>query len=498
MRVDVSFPEGFSARLVGGFMSGNPDVSTPSSGSSLKSGSLGALAIAFFVVSAAGPLVAMAGGIPVAMLFGNGAGIPAAFVVATLVLLAFSVGYTAMARHVQSAGAFYAFTAKGLGKGWAAATGAVVLLSYNAIQIGLYGLFGVATSDLIHEAFAVKYPWWVYAFVAWIAVAFSGYRQVDLSAKILGLLVAGEYLIIILIDVAIGFSGGSQGTLSYSSFAPEYAFSGAPAVGLMLCFAAFIGFEATTIYSEEARDPENTIPKATYYSITLIGVFYIVSTLALVNGIGIDNVADVLHNSEPTTVLFEVARSYVGEWVVFPMKLLFVTSGFASILAFHNAIARYFYALGREGLLPRGLGRTHIRYQSPHRGSLTQSVLALVVLAIFVLSGADPILTVFTLPSAIATLGVIVVLSVTALAIILFFSKVDAPPLPKWKLSAMAVSAIMLLAIAIFSSFNFSFLAGADTLFVKLLPLLIVAAAFLGVLLSWRLKSRLAKVSYLT
>ena len=54
-------------------------------------------AVAFFVISAAAPLTAMAGGAPVAMLLGNGPGIPLAYVVVSVILLIFAVGYTAMA-----------------------------------------------------------------------------------------------------------------------------------------------------------------------------------------------------------------------------------------------------------------------------------------------------------------------------------------------------------------------------------------------------------------
>jgi amino acid transporter len=87
----------------------------------LSANTLGVAAITFFVVSAAGPLVAIAGGVPVAMLLGNGAGIPATFAIALAILLTFAAGFTAMSRYVKSAGGFYAFAAHGLG-GYAAAT----------------------------------------------------------------------------------------------------------------------------------------------------------------------------------------------------------------------------------------------------------------------------------------------------------------------------------------------------------------------------------------
>ena len=51
---------------------------------------------------------------------------------------------------------------------------------------------------------------------------------------------------------------------------------------MLLCFAAFMGFEATTIYSEEAKDPSRTVPRATYLSVLIIGVFYAISTWCMV------------------------------------------------------------------------------------------------------------------------------------------------------------------------------------------------------------------------
>jgi amino acid transporter len=102
-------------------MSGEDDLaqSTASSAAAssdrLRCDALGVAAVSFFVVSAAAPLTAVAGGYPIAMLLGNGPGVPAATLLVMIILLIFSVGYTAMARHVANAGSFYAFAARGLG-----------------------------------------------------------------------------------------------------------------------------------------------------------------------------------------------------------------------------------------------------------------------------------------------------------------------------------------------------------------------------------------------
>lgn len=94
---------------------------------------------------------------------------------------------------------------------------------------------------------------------------------------------------------------------------------------------------------------------------------------------------------DPTRFLFEMSDLYVGRWLSATMSVLFVTSVFAGLLAFHNASARYFYALGREGVLPAGLGRTHPRHSSPHVGSVAQTVIGATVVLIFAEARADPI-----------------------------------------------------------------------------------------------------------
>jgi len=68
---------------------------------------LGLFSLVFFVVAAASPLTGVVGGLPVAILSGNGGGIPVIYLFACLILMLFSVGYIAMSRHVKSAGAFY-------------------------------------------------------------------------------------------------------------------------------------------------------------------------------------------------------------------------------------------------------------------------------------------------------------------------------------------------------------------------------------------------------
>jgi amino acid transporter len=96
-----------------------------------------------------------------------------------------------------------------------------------------------------------------------------GYRQVDLSVKVLSILVSLEFLIVLILDAAILIQGGQGGTapLNAAPFTWAAFTSGSIAIALLFNFASFIGFEATTIYSEEAKEPTRTVPRATYVAV---------------------------------------------------------------------------------------------------------------------------------------------------------------------------------------------------------------------------------------
>ena len=455
----------------------------------LRKNSLGVGAVTFLVISAAAPLTAVAGGVPISMLMGNGAGIPAAFLLVTAILLIFAVGYVAMARHVSNAGAFYAYAAQGFGGLLGGASALVAILSYNAMQIGVFGLFGAATSGLL-GSFGLNLPWWACAFIGIALVAVLGYRRVDLSARILTVLVVLEYLVVMVLDIAILAKGGDSG-ISMAPFSPTQFMTGSPAIGLLFCFAAFIGFEATSIYSEEAKDPAVTVPRATYISVVLIGVFYMFTSWLMVNASGVGKIsAELGALKDPTTFLFGLSDRYVGGWLTQIMNVLFVSSLFAGVVAFHNGVARYMYVAGREKLLPASIGVTHPVYQSPHVASIIQTVIAAVTVALFAINGMDPVLQLFSWLTNVGTLGIIVLMAIASFAVVAFFRR--NPTLESNALKALVLPSIagLVLVFVIYQIvIHFSDLSGASGVVGALLPGSILIAAAVGLLLAIKLRS---------
>ena len=451
----------------------------------LKRGRLGATAIAFMVISAAAPLTAMAGGAPVAMLLGNGPGVPLAYVVVTILLALFAVGYTTMARFHTSTGGFYSYVARGLRPHAGGAAAWIALLGYNVMQIGLYGLFGVAASSAIAELTGITVPWWVCAYAALAIIAVLGFRQVDLSVKVLGIIVALEFLLVLVLDFAIiGQGGGGGGVpLNFDSFTMASFTSGSLAIALLFNSASYIGFEATTIYSEEAKDPARTVPRATYIAVFTIGAFYTFTSWLMVNAQGSETlVSHLAEMDDPTGFLFELGAVYVGDAMTAAMSVLFATSVFAALLAFHNAVARYLFALGREGVVPEALGRTHRVHLSPHMGSLSQTVLAILVMTLFVVTGQDPVLAQFTWLTQLGTLAILFLMAFASVAVVAFFARH-----PELGVSAVrgriapAIAAVLVVVTAVFATSQFGNLIGdPNSPLAWALPSLILVAAVVG------------------
>ncbi|SUD79737.1 APC family permease [Pseudomonas putida] len=465
-------------------------VSIPArSSTELRRGALSVGFIIFFVVSAASPLSVIAGGFPIGMMLGNGAGTPALLVLTLLVLLAFSVGYTTMARHVTNAGGFYAFSSMGLGGIAGGAAGVLAIFAYNTLQVGLYGMFGGVVSSTMNAMCGIELPWWSYSLIAMLTIAVLGYRNIDLSARVLSFIVIAEYLAILALDFAILRTGGDSG-INLASFTLQNLSSGNPSIGLLFCFAAFIGFEATTIYGEEAKDPKRTIPIATYASVLLIGVFYTISLWAMVVGVGVDKISPYLQAlQDPTMFIYLMSDQFVGPHLTQIIRILFMVSIYAGLLAFHNAAARYFYAIARDGLLPRQLGSTHRIHQSPHMGSALQSVIAAMVVLIFAHMGADPILQLFAWFSSLATLCVILLMALTSAAVLAYFHRHSELQLSFLRKRLLpGVACIALLFVMSVAVLHFDVLTGASKFLSYALCAVIPAAMFTGVVLALRLR----------
>jgi amino acid transporter len=405
-------------------------------GTALHGGRLGVVGIVFYVIAAASPLVGMTGALPVAIVLGNGAAVPGAYLAVGVVLLLFSVGYAAMSQKVTNTGAFFAYVGRGLGIGPGVGSAYVSLVAYIAIQLAIFGFFGAVMGSEMQSSFDLNLSWWIWSLLAWALVLALSAFSVDVGAKVLGVLMLLELGSLLLTAGAVLVQGGGPDGIDLgASFAPGNilvgGITGSAGIALAFAFASFIGFEATAIYGEESRDPKRTVPLATYLAVTIITVLFAVTTLAVVSALGATQVVDEaakrstvdgvpLANS--AEVIFSVAREYVGGWLADLMSWLVLSSLFAGMLAFQNSAARYFYSMGRAGVLPRRLDQVN-KAGAPLVGSIVTSVITGVVIVLFAVTGKDPVLNLFFWFSGLAVVAIVLVEVLVCLAVVAFFRR---------------------------------------------------------------------------
>ncbi|MDH6198470.1 amino acid transporter [Mycobacterium frederiksbergense] len=386
----------------------------------LAQGRLGTIDIVFFVVAAAAPLAVVAGAAPLAFRMG-GIGAPGAYVFCGVVYILCAAGLTAFARHVREAGAFYAFIGRGLGRPAGVGSALMALLSYGLVCFGFFGFFGSYARTTVLDLVGVDLHWSVYALAGALFVAVLGYRQVDIGARVLGVLMTLEVLILLVLSVAVLAKSGSA-NLTLEPFEPAHVFDSGAGGMFVLALGAFIGFESTTIYSEEARNPEKSVPRATYAAVAFLALFYGFTTWIAVKAFGTDALLSLIQADDFQDVYFGLADSYLGGWAKTTMELLIVTSILAATLAFHNATARYMFTLGRDRILPASLGNAHPRFGSPSRASLVTTLGALLLIGVTVALHGEPYLHLLLWTNTVGIIGIVVLQALCMAAVIRFFT----------------------------------------------------------------------------
>jgi amino acid transporter len=457
-----------------------PAAAPRSDGSRLKPNSLGFIGIAFFVIAAAAPMAAFVGAGPV--LFSTmGPGVPLVYLLVALVIALFAVGYLGMSRHVVSAGGFVAYICRGLGRHAATGAAGIVMVTYLALQVGLWAQFGVFAQQLAAHWLHLDLPVWAWILLFIVVTTVLTMRGVDLNLRVLGVLLILEAAAVgaLVIGILIGAAGND---LSAVSFDPAQLANPGFGVAVLFVFACFTTFEATTVFSEEAREPRRTIPRALYAVVLFVGIFYTVATWAVSYAIGPGNVQKAA-SDDLAGVIFGLAAKYVGPWLDITMQVLVVSSFIAMLIGMQNMFARYCFALARAGVLPHVLSRVSQRSSAPAAAALANGIVVAVIAMAFLWAGAAPIEIVYAWFVALGTVGFIVMMGLASLAIVVFFLR-EKLETGFWTTKAAPIaSLILMIGILIIALQNYDAMLFSEGATAKLLLWFIPLAFLLGSLL---------------
>ena len=224
-----------------------------------------------------------------------------------------------------------------------------------------------------------------------------------------------------------------------------------------------------------------------------IGLFYVFVSWMAIAGNGLDESVEIASGDAPFDLFFGPTREFVGAWGVTLFEWLIVTGSFACGFAFHNCASRYLYAMGREGFLWRGLGRTQPTHGSPHVASFVQTGIAGLIILGFWLSGQDPYIGLYGLMAILGTFAILVVQTLCSFAVIGYFRQ-NHPEARHWFRTFLAplLGGIGMTVVVILLVTNLETAAGAaaETLLFDLIPWIIVGVFVAGLAVAFYYKAR--------
>ena len=419
---------------------------------------LGPFSIGSTIASSVAPLTVITLVVPLALAATGLIGFPIAIVAVAAILMIYAVGYLAMARHIPNAGAFYAYVAHGLGRPFGVGASWFALVAYNCFQLCCYGAFSAAIgAPLLSDWTGLDIHWIIPALLAWALVAVLGANEIKLSGQVLVLLVIAETILVVVDSIAIMLAPG----FAFNTAAVSISELSGPTLGVLVVLGAtsFAGIEQSVVYIEESKNPRRTIPVATYVTVAVIAAVYALASWVQISAAGPKPVEAA--TAQGPELFFNQAAAVLGYGSITLGKILLGTGTFAAALAFHNAITRYTFALGREGVLPRVFGRTTAR-NAPRNASLAQTVLALAVLIVFAVAGWDPLVQLFYWGSTTGGLGVLLLYTLTSVAVVGFFARNSRGENLWQRLIAPGIASMVLLVVSVLSLDNLALQYGVD------------------------------------
>jgi APA family basic amino acid/polyamine antiporter len=146
--------------------------------------------------------------------------------------------------------------------------------------------------------------------------------------------------------------------------------------GGAIVFFTYIGFDSVSTTAEECRNPQRDLPFGIIASLIICAVLYVSVALVLT---GIQAWPHLRNAAPVANALKAIGLHSVQRWV----SLGALTGMVSSLLVFQLGQARVWFAMSRDGLLPRAFSRVHRRFRTPHVSTLTAGFFVAIPAGIF-------------------------------------------------------------------------------------------------------------------
>jgi amino acid transporter len=318
-------------------------------------------------------------------------------------------------RAQPSTGGFITFVGKSFGGTSAVTTALLAGIGYIIAMSSVIAISGGFLSITLNYYLGWNIPWGIFTVLLTAGAVVMMIRGVSVSTKLAGFFFAFEMLVLVVVSVATLISNG--GHLSFAPFEPSHitnGFSGL-AAGFPLAVYLFIGWENSAALAEETDNPRRNVPRAVFTSVLIMGVSYVLFAYATVSGFGY-NVTKLSSSAIP---FITVAHDTLGVLAFFAY-LAGMTSILGALIAGTNSQARLVFNAGREGLIPRWIGRVNSNRLTPMNAIFTFIGISGAIIGgwalLHVIGGSTGALDPINFFAESATMGTILVLVVYLLS----------------------------------------------------------------------------------
>jgi len=302
---------------------------------------------------------------------GAGPAITLSFLLTAIACSFAALCYAELASMIPIAGSAYTYAYATLGELVAWIIGWDLILEYAVSNMAVAVGFSAYLNDVLDNVFGWHIPakfagppivggeftgnWFnisallVLMILTWILV--KGVRE---SAS------TNNVMVIIKIAAILIFVFGAARAVDTSNWKP-FAPNGFPAVltGAAIVFFTYIGFDSVSTAAEECRRPQRDLPFGIIMTLVICAILYIAVALVLT---GIARY-DTLNNAAPVaTALKVLGYNGIRQWV----SIGAIVGMLSSLLVFQYGQARIWFAMSRDGLLPKVFSKVHPVHQTPH------------------------------------------------------------------------------------------------------------------------------------
>lgn len=305
----------------------------------------------------------------------SGGRLPVAYVV-TLVAMAFTAfSYARMVVAFPVAGSAYTYTQKTFGAPLGFLAGWSLLLDYLFLPMLNYLVIGIYL-----EAAFPAVPAWVFILIAVAIVTILNVVGIVSVARANFVIIAVQTVfIVVFVAMAISTLSGS-GTVDIA--APFRGDGTASGIGVVFAGAAvlclsFLGFDAVSTLSEEAKHPTRDVPRAIIIATIGAGAIFIVLSYISQLAFPSNAFTDVDSGS------LDVMRAAGGGFLSSFFTAAYIAGCIGSALTSQASVARILFAMGRDGILPRKFfGHVSPRFSTPIYAILLVSLVSLIAIVI--------------------------------------------------------------------------------------------------------------------